>query len=177
MSSLSPTLRIARDADQDAIRRIYIQVFERPAEAQFVESIRMLPHCPQLSMIAEVDDDVSGHILLSEVELLGAPDLKVMALEPMAVVPHCQGFGVGSAMINVAIEQVRRRGYHAIVVIGLPDYYPQFGFQPLSKFNWQVPFDVMANELQVLPLVPDALAVSQGELEYPAPFFKLFRPR
>ncbi|MFM2480734.1 GNAT family N-acetyltransferase [Celerinatantimonas sp. YJH-8] len=177
MSSLSPTLRIARDVDVDAIRRIYVQVFEHPGEARFVDSMRGLVDCPQLSMVAEVDGEVSGHILLSEIQLQGNTQLKIMALAPMAVVPKCQGFGVGSAMINVAIEQVRRRGYHAIIVIGLPDYYPRFGFRSLSEYGWQCPFEVDPTSILVAPLTDGPLHEGHEVLDYPAPFSQLFKLR
>ncbi|CAG8999384.1 MAG: hypothetical protein CENE_01358 [Candidatus Celerinatantimonas neptuna] len=177
MSSLSPTLRIARDVDDDAIRRIYIQIFDRPAEARFVEAIRQLDQCPQLSMVAEVDNEISAHLLLSEISLSGCPELKLMALEPMVVIPKCQGSGVGRAMVNVAIEQIRRRGYHAIIAIGPSDYYFRFGFKALEPLGWNWPFAIGAESIAVAPLTSELLDIYQGDLDFTPPFYKLFPSR
>ncbi|MFM2486029.1 GNAT family N-acetyltransferase [Celerinatantimonas yamalensis] len=176
MSSLSPTFRIARVHDEDAIRKIYIQVFERPQEAQFVEAIRHLD-CDRLSLVAEIDGQVSAHLLASPVYLDNHADLKLMILEPMAVIPKCQGYGVGSAMVNVALEQLRQRKYDATIVIGLADYYPRFGFRILEPFGWQWPFAVDAQVVQVAPLRAKPLPITHDTLRFSEPFNRLFTPR
>ncbi|CAG9298490.1 GNAT family N-acetyltransferase [Celerinatantimonas diazotrophica] len=174
MSSLSPTFRIARPSDYDAIRQIYIQVFQRPQEAKFVEAIRAV-QTEFLSLIAEVDGHVSGHLFASPISLAGEEQLRMMILEPMAVIPKYQGDGIGSAMVKVGIEQLRLRNYDALVVMGLPDYYPRFGFEPMANLGWQYPFSLGCTVAQVANLHDEPLPVVQAMLQFSSPFNQLYQ--
>lgn len=173
MSSLSPTFRIARLSDYDAIRQIYIQAFQRPQEAKFVEAIRA-EQSEFLSLIVEVDGVISGHLLASPISLAGAEELRMMILEPMAVIPKYQGDGIGSAMVKVAFEQLRMRSYDALIVMGLPDYYPRFGFEPMAKFGWQYPFSIGCTVAQVASLRDAPLPVGPSMLQFSPPFTQLY---
>ncbi|MEZ5920218.1 MAG: N-acetyltransferase [Parvularculaceae bacterium] len=63
-----------------------------------------------------------------------------LGLAPVAVTPSHRRSGVGSAIIETGIDYCRSRGASLLVVLGEPDYYSRFGFEPASKLNmrWAV---------------------------------------
>jgi len=52
--------------------------------------------------------EVVGHIMFSPGSLSGHPNLKVMGLAPMAVLPAHQGTGIGSALVRAGLEQCKQ---------------------------------------------------------------------
>lgn len=91
----------------------------------------------------------------------------VCGLGPVAVRPLQQGRGVGSQLVRAAMEEARRRGFHAMVVLGDPAYYGRFGFRaaPGLRCRWEVPPEA----LQVAKLDPDG-ALPTGLVGYSAAF-------
>src|SRR5437879_13678113 len=56
-----------------------------------------------------------------------------MGLGPMAVLPEHQRQGVGSRLVRRGLDILRERGCPFVVVVGHPEYYPRFGFEPASR--------------------------------------------
>lgn len=54
-------------------------------------------------------------------------------LSPMAVRTDHQGKGVGQALINHALAQLRQHGTDVVVTYGDPAYYSRVGFQPIKE--------------------------------------------
>lgn len=72
--------------DDRAIAQIHILAFGRENEALLVEKIRASDRfIPQLSLVAETEEMLIGHILFSNIDLIGEDKLSVLALAPMAV--------------------------------------------------------------------------------------------
>lgn len=67
------------------------------------------------------------------------------------------------------LEECRRAGYQAVVVVGHADYYPRFGFRRASRFGLRCQFELPDEVFLALELQPGALA-GGGELRY-APAF------
>jgi putative acetyltransferase len=69
-----------------------------------------------------------------------------MALAPMAVLPECQRQGIGSKLVRSGIEKLEKRRCPFVIVMGHPEYYPRFGFEPASCYGirseWEVSDDV-----------------------------------
>jgi len=145
-------IRAEKESDRDAVFAVNLSAFETPAEATLVDVLREQAQ-PVLSLVAEKNGNVVGHIMFSPVSLSENPDLKVMGLAPMAVAPEHQRKGIGSALVRAGLEQCRQLGFVAVVVLGHPEYYPRFGFSPSSRFGidseYEVPEEVfMAVELE-----------------------------
>lgn len=66
-----------------------VSTFETPAEADLVDTLREQAS-PVISLVAENENTgvVVGHIMFSPVSLTQHPELKIMGLAPMAVVPE-----------------------------------------------------------------------------------------
>jgi putative acetyltransferase len=121
--------------DIDAIRTINEQAFGQPQEANIVDKLRA--NCDGLlSLVALLDEKIIGHILFSPVTIEGNHGfLKGMGLAPMAVLPEFQRQGVGSKLVQAGIEILRKSKCPFIIVLGHPEYYPRFGFEPASRYR------------------------------------------
>ena len=79
------TIRAERDDDHRAVFELNQDVFATDAEARLVDALRSAA-IPAISMVAEVDDAIVGHIFFSPVTVGGkGGDLRMMGLAPMAV--------------------------------------------------------------------------------------------
>jgi len=88
--------------DQSRIRLIHESAFDTPAEADLVDSLREQA-ASLISLVAEQNGEVVGHVLFSPVTLEGHPNLNLMGLAPMAVYPDLQHRGIGSALVNAGL--------------------------------------------------------------------------
>ncbi|MBV7486802.1 GNAT family N-acetyltransferase [Bordetella sp. BOR01] len=85
-----------------------------------------------LSLVAEQDGQVVGHVAFSPVSIAGPGGVTVgwYGLGPIAVAPAMQGQGVGSMLVIEGLARLRGRGAAGCVVLGEPHYYRRFGFRP-----------------------------------------------
>ncbi|WOK35834.1 N-acetyltransferase [Sphingomonas sp. C3-2] len=95
-------------------------------EAAIVEALRSAGAL-SLSLIAEDDGEVIGHIAFSPVQIDGRED-GWLGLGPVAVRPDRQQRGIGAALINEGLARLRAEGAKGCVLLGDPDYYRRFGF-------------------------------------------------
>jgi putative acetyltransferase len=162
-------IRAEQEQDRADVHAVNVSAFETPLEADLVDALREQAE-PLVSLVAEDNGAIVGHIMFSPVSLSGHPGLKMMGLAPMAVAPEHQRQGVGSALVRAGLEQCKQLGCMAVVVLGHPKYYPRFGFSPSTRFGigseYEVPEEVfMATELQ-----PSALTGKTGTVKYNAAF-------
>jgi len=165
-------IRAERDNDRDAVHAVNVSAFETPSEANLVDTLREQAQ-PVVSIVAEENGKVVGHIMFSAVSLSGYPDLKMMGLAPMAVVPEHQRQGIGSALVRAGLEQCRQLGSTAVVVLGHPGYYPRFGFSPSSRFGIDSEYEVPEEVFMAIELQPEALSATTGRVKYHAAFSNL----
>jgi putative acetyltransferase len=88
----------------------------------------------------------------------------------MAVVPELQRQGIGTGLVERALELARERGHGIVIVLGHPGYYPRFGFEPASTSNIRTEYDAPDEAFMFLGLRPGALDGVEGVVEY-APEF------
>lgn len=150
-------IRKERAGDRDAVRRVNMAAFENGPEAALVDKLR--DSCEDyLAFVAVEDGVVVGHILFTPVTVDGCGAVG-MGLAPMAVLPSCQHQGIGSQLVRHGLAQLHRSGCPFVVVLGHPEYYPRFGFEPASGYQlysqWEsVPdeaFMVVIYDADVLP--------------------------
>ncbi len=80
-----------------------------------------------ISLVATDADQIVGHVAVSPVAISDGSE-KWYGLGPIAVLPAWQGKGVGSLLMNAALDALRRQGARGCVVLGEPGYYGRFGF-------------------------------------------------
>lgn len=158
-------IRPETEADRAAVRAVNEAAFESPAEALIVEALRG-KDLSLVSLVAEVDGQVVGHILFSPVSLDERPHLNFMGLAPMAVVPEYQRKGIGSALVREGLSRCRDLGCHAVVVVGHSEYYPRFGFVPAGRYALRCEYDVPADVFMVAELEAGSLNGASGLVRY-----------
>ena len=164
------TIRPETPQDYAAVRAVNERAFEGPAEADLVDRLR---HAVEryLSLLAEDEGHVVGHIFFSPVEVEpAATPFPLMGLAPMAVLPECQRQGVGSALVHEGLQACREVGGEAVVVLGHPGYYPRFGFKPAESYGLHCEYDVPAEVFMASELTPGAFDGLRGLVKYHAAF-------
>ncbi len=128
---------------------------------------------PVVSLVAEQDDKIVGHIMFSPVILTGHAQLKMMGLAPMAVAPQRQGKGVGSGLVRAGLEECARLGFGAVVVLGHEKYYPRFGFVPTTRWNIRCEYDAPPEAFMAIELKAGYLDGKAGTIRYHPAFEKV----
>ena len=163
-------IRKEKDSDKENIWKVNAEAFETEAEANLVNALRD-SGIPFISLVAEEEAEIVGHILFTPVELVGNDsDLKLMGLAPMAVLPKLQKKGIGSQLVKTGIENCSTQGYDAIVVLGHPEYYPKFGFVPSVRYGIKSEHDTPDEAFMVLELKESSLKNKNGIIKYHAAF-------
>jgi len=155
--------------DGAAVRAVNVSAFETALEANLVDALRAQAQ-PLVSLVADDDSAIVGHIMFSPVSLSGHPALHIMGLAPMAVFPDRQRAGIGSALVRAGLEQCARLGFGAVVVLGHPAYYPRFGFVTSTRFGIGCEYDVPEDVFMVVELQPGYLRGVSGTIRYHAAF-------
>ena len=158
-------IRAEEENDRAAVHALNAAAFATAAEADLVDVLR-LNAAPVVSLVAECEGAVVGHILFSPVTLTGHPDLKIMGLAPMAVAPSLQSEGIGSALVRAGLERCRSLGSGAVVVLGHPGYYPRFGFSPSVRYGIGSEYDVPDEVFMITELQPGFLGGAAGTIQY-----------
>ena len=158
-------IRLEQPEDILAIRQVNLAAFEAATEATLVDALRRQAH-PLVSLVAISGAHVVGHVLFSPVTLSSHPDLPIMGLAPMAVAPGKQRQGIGSRLVEAGIEECRRSGCVAVVVLGHAGYYPRFGFTRASTFGLTSEYDVPDDVFMALELTPGVLRGKAGTIRY-----------
>jgi len=121
-----------------------------------------------ISLVAEDSDgNIIGHIALSP---MIAP-VRALGLGPVAVRPDLQRQGIGSKLINAALDIARVEDIQAVFLLGHAEYYPRFGFRPelaapfTSKYTSP---NFMAKELEI-----GCLKDLVGKVDYAPGFSKI----
>jgi putative acetyltransferase len=132
------TVRRTTEDDRAAVRRTVREAFSGEAgggqeEVEIVEAVWTLEApSPTGDLVAVAGGMVVGHVLAS----LGTLDgLAVPGIAPLAVRPGWQRRGIGTALVTDLLHRLGQQGFPLVVVLGDPDYYRRFGFQPAGTLD------------------------------------------
>ncbi|OKP83683.1 GCN5 family acetyltransferase [Paenibacillus sp. P32E] len=153
----------------------YLAFGNRDDESKLIESIRLSDgFIPELSLVAEENDQIVGHALFSKAEIVDQEHChEVIVLGPIAVLPSNQKTGIGGKLIQEGLKRCEALGYEFVFLIGHPSYYPKFGFKPARNFEFELKqFDVPDDVFMVFELTEGKIKTTiKGELKYPKSFF------
>ena len=159
-------IRSEKPEDPSQIQRVNERAFAQPTEADIVDRLRRAC-ADSLSLVAE-DEGVVGYILFTPA-VIESPGRRVvgMGLAPMAVLPNRQRHGIGSKLVRRGLEILRERGCPFVIVLGHPEYYPRFGFEPASLHRIACQWEGVPDEaFMVLILDANAMEGVSGVAKY-----------
>jgi len=139
-------IRNETDADVAAITEVTIAAFKTLAVSnqteQFIIQALREARALTVSLVAELDGRVIGHIAFSPVTLSdGTPDW--YGLGPVSVLPECQRQGIGKALIEEGLSRLKELNARGCCLVGHPEYYRKFGFDnPSGLAHEGVPQEV-----------------------------------
>ena len=137
-------VRPLRDSDRDVVLDVVLQAFrargedgslatDGSEENEIVKQVWALgASVDGLDLVAEVDGEVVGHALGSTVDLGGRV---AVGVAPLSVRPDHQGRGIGSALMRTLLAEADSQGWPLVVLLGAPEYYSRFGFEPSRDFD------------------------------------------
>jgi putative acetyltransferase len=165
-------IRPAHASDAAAIRDVTLRAFGRAEVVELVDALAAGP--VRASLVAELDDAVVGHTMLSRGWIDAEQELvETWVLSPVSVEPECQGRGIGGELVRAALDAARDAGATAVFLEGSPDYYSRFGFEPGLSRGFTPPSPRVpggAFQVVVLPAWQDWMI---GALVYADTFWEL----
>lgn len=125
-------IRDETPADVTAIREITNAAFRLAprsdgTEARIIDELRAAGGLT-LSLVADQDGDVIGHVAFSPV-ITSGKFKGVYGLGPISVHPDRQKRGIGSTLVRSGLERLRQIGAAGCVLLGSPKFYGRFGFK------------------------------------------------
>lgn len=168
------SLKIRQETEKDysEITTVNDSAFSQKNEGILIEKLRQTEKfIPGLSLVAELNDEIIGHILFYPVVVQSATSrFYTLSLGPMAVAPEYQRKGIGSQLVIEGLKEAKKLGHKSVIVLGHSDFYPRFGFKPASQWNIRAPFDAPDEAFLALELVEGELKGKSGTVEYPEEF-------
>lgn len=159
-------IRPETPADFAAVREVYELVFGRPGEVALVEALRTMVR-PLVSLVADADGRVIGHVLFSPVTVEGPQGVwTAMGLAPIAVRPERQGAGLGPALVQVGLKACAALGEHVVVVLSRPRHFLGSRFVPAATKGLRSEYPVPDEAFLVAELAPGALQGRTGLVKY-----------
>ena len=102
-------------------------------EVQIVRTTWTLGAAPsELDLVAVSGEEIAGHVIAARGRL---GEREALGLAPLAVAPHRQRQGVGSALVVELLLRAQAAGSPLVLLLGAPRYYGRFGFEPASRWG------------------------------------------
>lgn len=159
---MNVVIREEQPADVSAIDFVLQASFPTFAEARLVQLLRN-EGALTLSLVAEVDGQIVGHVAFSPVAT--AHDRQGVGLAPVAVLDASRRQGIAAKLIPSGLNRCRELSHGWCVVLGDPAYYTRFGFCPASEFGLHDDYGG-GDAFQALELIPGTLPVNGGLVKY-----------
>lgn len=126
------TIRNETSADVSAIADVTAAAFETLEVSehteQFIVAALRAAKALAVSLVAEVDGRVVGHIAFSPVSISDGTR-GWYGLGPVSVLPEFQRKGIGKALVREGLTRLRALDARGCCLVGHPEYYTKFGFR------------------------------------------------
>lgn len=128
-------IRNETDADVNAIAEVTAAAFKtleisNQTEQYIIKALREAKALT-ISLVAEVDSRVIGHIAFSPITISDGTQ-NWYGLGPVSVLPEYQRQGIGKALIREGLARLKEIHAQGCCLVGHPDYYKKFGFQNVA---------------------------------------------
>lgn len=125
-------IRSEREGDVGAISDVTVSAFKTLEISnhteQFIIAALRAAKSLTVSLVAEVDGQVVGHIAFSPVTISDGTR-NWYGLGPLSVLPAYQRQGIGRALVNEGLSRLKGLNAQGCCLVGHPDYYRKFCFK------------------------------------------------
>lgn len=133
-------IRKEQNSDIEAITNVTIAAFNnhsisRQTEHFIIVALR-LSNALTLSLVAEIEEQIVGHIAFSPIEITDGTS-EWYGLGPVSVLPNYQKQGIGKALIKEGLSILKNMGAQGCALVGAPDYYEIFGFYNFPEMIYE----------------------------------------
>lgn len=101
---------------------------------QFIINALRAANALTISLVAEIDGKLVGHIAFSPVTFSDGSK-NWYGLGPVSVMPDYQKQGIGKSLVNEGIGLLKDLGAEGCVLVGDPEYYERFGFRSFDRLK------------------------------------------
>lgn len=134
--NLKIVIRNETDADVNAITAVTVAAFKTLEISnhteQFIIAALRAAKALAISLVAEVDGHVIGHIAFSPIAISDGTR-NWYGLGPVSVLPEYQRQGIGKALIEEGLSRLKEMNAQGCCLVGHPDYYRKFGFKNMPQ--------------------------------------------
>jgi putative acetyltransferase len=132
--------------DIEAISEVTIAAFQNlqisNKTEQFIIHALRKAGVLSISLVAEIEKQVVGHIAFSPVTISDGSK-NWYGLGPISVMPEYQKQGIGKTLVNEGLSLLKAQGGKGCALVGDPGYYQRFGFRNIpSLIHEGVPQEV-----------------------------------
>ena len=162
MTDLPLVLRLEEPSDAAAIERLHERAFGPGRFARTAYRLREgVPPIHPLCFIAQVGTMLVGSVRLNSIK---AGNVRALILGPLAVEPAFSDRGIGSRLMEMALDKARNEGHPLVFLVGDLPYYTRFGFKTVPQGRVTMPGPVDPQRFLVLELQEGALGEIAGIL-------------
>ncbi len=168
-------IRQERPGEFPQIRRLISKAFETAHfaegdEQDFVESLRNPEsYLPELALVLEDEGRLIAHVILTRASIdTAAGPCPILLLACVAVAAEYRNRGIGSALIEAALQRARAHGHRAVILVGDPAHYARLGFLPSIQFGIVNENGIEPEYVQLRELLPGALRDVAGSVNLPS---------
>ncbi len=176
-------IREERYEDYNSILRLTYQAFltldypgrQRMDEHFLVSLLRGSESViPELCLVADCNGEIAGHILYTKSGILRVDGTKTPTITfgPLSILPKYHKQGIGAALVRYSLEKARELGYNAVLIVGIPDYYPKLDFKRAREYGLVLPDGTAPDAFMVYELISGSLN-GGGEFRLLAPEYEL----
>ena len=141
-------LRHHTRSDSDAIVSLFASVFtksEGEAEGALIgqlakDLLEKTDEHDRYGFVAVDNGRIVGAVFFSRLSFQN--DIEAFILAPVAVHSDHQGKGIGQALINYGLRELKDRGVSVALTYGDPSFYHKVGFRPISYETIRAPFEL-----------------------------------
>ena len=134
-------IRKEKQSDIEAISDITKAAFENHPYSnntteQFIINALRSANALTVSLVAEIDGQVVGHIAFSPVTFSDGSE-NWYGLGPISVLPDYQKQGIGKRLINEGIDLLKDLDAQGCILVGYPNFYERFGFRSPDSLKYE----------------------------------------
>lgn len=160
-------------SEREIVKNIHFSAFgEKEGEeiAELAEAFLLRPET--ISINVKRDEKIVGNVLFTPFLFKDHPDKRCYLLAPLGVLPEYQHRGVGKELIETGINHLESLEADAVFVLGIPTYYPQYGFVPTDKKTPYPSLLTMREAWMILELKKGAANQLSGDTVAIEPFMQ-----